>query len=57
LPAPRTCGDIVDEQAHRRVIEDRYLEEWVRYGLKNLDDYLRRHAAFSEWLDARERRR
>jgi hypothetical protein len=47
----------VDEQAHRRVIEDRYLEEWVRYGLKNLDDYLRRHAAFSEWLDARERRR
>ena len=47
----------MDEQEHHRVIEDRYLEEWVRYGLKNLDLYLRRHAAFSEWLDARDRRR
>ncbi len=47
----------MDEQEQHRVIEDRYLEEWVRYGLKNLDDYLRHHAAFSAWLEARERRR
>jgi hypothetical protein len=47
----------VDEQGQSRTIEDRYLEEWVRYGLKNLDAYLRRHAAFSAWLEARERHR
>ena len=45
------------EPEQHRVIEDRWLEEWVRYGLRDLDHYLRRHAAFSAWLEARERRR
>jgi hypothetical protein len=36
-------------------IDERWLDEWVQFGLREFDEYLRRHAAFAAWLQARSR--
>jgi hypothetical protein len=39
---------------HRYVeLDEGWLEEWIAFGLRELDAYLVRHAAFTEWLEAR----
>jgi hypothetical protein len=35
-------------------IDDRYLAEWVEYGMRALADYLQKHARFEAYLASRE---
>jgi hypothetical protein len=34
-------------------IDDRFLSDWVCYGLRELDRYLGRHAEFDAWCESR----
>jgi hypothetical protein len=51
---------IVDMEAHEtsdRLVEidDRFLAEWVEYGMAELSAYLAKYARFADWCDGRER--
>ena len=51
---------IVDMEAHhtsdrQAEIDDRFLAEWVEYGLAELSAYLAKYARFADWCDRRER--
>jgi hypothetical protein len=35
-------------------IDDRYLAEWVEYGMRAFADYLQKHARFDAYLASRE---
>jgi hypothetical protein len=49
----RRLGAIeMDDERWNIVIDEPRLTEWMEYGFRQLDRYLLRHAAFTEWLDA-----
>jgi hypothetical protein len=36
-------------------IDDRFMSEWVEYGMREMDAYLAKHARFDRYLNDRER--
>ena len=36
-------------------IDERYLHEWVAFGMGEMQAYLTRHARFAAWCDERDR--
>jgi hypothetical protein len=45
----------VHEQVSAPAIDDRFLGEWVGFGLRQLETYLGRHARFEAWCERNER--
>ena len=46
-------SDLVAEEAALR-IDDRFIGDWVRYGLTSMDAYLAKQARFAAFLDQRD---
>ena len=38
-------------------VDDRFFEDWVAFGIGELELYLAVHARFADWCERRERRR
>ena len=44
-----------DTDIDRVEIDERYLCDWVAFGMGEIQAYLTRHARFAAWCDERER--
>ena len=44
-------NDIATEQPR---VDERFLDEWVRFGVGELESYLAKHARFSAYCDKRD---
>ena len=40
----------MDDERCTITIDESRLSEWMEYGFRQLDRYLNRHAAFTDWL-------
>jgi hypothetical protein len=46
-------SDVAAEEAALR-IDDRFIGDWVRYGLTSMDAYLAKQARFADFLEQRD---
>lgn len=41
-----------DDDAEKPIhVDERWIPEWIDFGMEKLDTYLKRHADFAAWLD------
>jgi len=40
------------EQHRLPDVDEHWLDQWIAWGLREIDEYLARHAEFTEWLEA-----
>jgi hypothetical protein len=54
--AVTTLPGMVPDSPNRHVeIDDRFMTEWIDYGLRRFADYLAKHARFAAFCERRER--
>jgi hypothetical protein len=50
-----TDMDANDTRDRGLQIDDRFLADWVEFGMAEMSAYLAKHARFADWCDRRDR--
>ena len=50
----RGDGDRMDTDYTQYEIDERFLDDWVAFGMTELNDYLSKHARFDAYYESRE---